>query len=71
MESYAAEAEYNRPGHVWTVIDRKVVYLEDQVAASMLGRPLNPNEVVIHKNGDPLINTRENLEIMMIPDMGK
>ena len=70
MANFAAEAEYERPGHVWTVIDGKIVFMEDQVAASMLGRPLLPTEAVIHKNGDPFINTRENLEIVTIPEMG-
>jgi hypothetical protein len=70
MEAYAAEAEYNRPGHVWTVIEGKVAYLEDQVAASMLGRPLNPNETVVHRDSDPKNNQRANIEIVVIPDMG-
>ena len=70
MECFAAEAEHTRPGHLWTVVDGKIVFMEDQVAASMLGRPLLPTEAVVHKNGDPLINTRENLEIVTMPEMG-
>ena len=69
MEGFAAEAEYNRPGHVWTIIDGKVVYQEDAIAGSVLGRPLNSNEGAIHKDGNPLNNTRANIEIVTISDM--
>jgi hypothetical protein len=71
MESYAAEAESNRPGHVWSVIDGKVAYMEDMIAESMLGRPLLPNEGVVHKDSDPLNNRRENLAIVVIADPEK
>lgn len=70
MEGFAAEAEYNRPGHAWTIIAGKIVYQEDVVAASMLGRLLNSNEGVIHKDGNPLNNNRANIEIVTIPDTG-
>jgi hypothetical protein len=67
MAGYAADAEHNRPGHAWTVENGKVVFLEDKIAESMLGRPLLPTEMVVHKNGDPLLNTHENLEIITMP----
>ena len=70
MEAYAAEAEFNRPGHAWAVQEGKVIYLEDKIAESMLGRPIQSNEMAVHKNGNLLDNRRENIEIITIPDMG-
>lgn len=70
MESFAAEAEHNRPGHVWALDDGHVIYLEDKIAESMLGRPLNSSEVAVHKDGDFTNNTRANIEIVTIPDLG-
>ena len=69
MAGYAAEAEYNRPGHAWAVQDGKVIYLEDKISESILGRPLNIREVAVHKNGNVLDNRRDNIEIVIIPDM--
>lgn len=70
MANYAEQAENERPGHAWAIEDGKVIFIEDKIAESMLGRPLNANEVVVHKDSDPFHNTRANLEIVTIPDMG-
>jgi hypothetical protein len=69
MEAYAAEAEYNRPGHAWRVEDGKIVYVEDEIMAHHLGRPLKPTEGVMHKNGNTLDNRFDNLELVTLPDM--
>ncbi len=70
VDNYAAQAEHDRPGHVWAVDNGHLVYLEDTIAESILGRPLKDTEMVIHKNDDPLDNRRENIEVVEIPDMG-
>jgi hypothetical protein len=69
MEAYAAEAEYNRPGHVWAVAEGKVIYLEDKVIESRLGRPLKATEGVLHRNGDVHDNCFENLEVVNIDNL--
>jgi hypothetical protein len=69
MACFAAEAEYNRPGHVWSVENHEVIYMEDKIAEEMLGRPLNPNESVVHRDSNPKNNSRDNLEIVTLPDM--
>ena len=66
MEAYAAEAEYNRPGHIWRVEDGKLHYAEDDVMEKHLGRPLAPNEAVLHKNKHVMDNRLDNLELITI-----
>ena len=66
LENFAAQAEYERPGHTWAVENGKVIYLEDVVVEHHLGRELKDNETVIHKNGDILDNRFENLEVIRI-----
>jgi hypothetical protein len=58
MAEFAEQAESERPGHVWTVVEGKVVFMEDTIAQSILGRPLNEKEAAIHKDQNPLNNTR-------------
>jgi hypothetical protein len=70
MAEFAEQAESQRPGHVWTVVEGKVVFMEDAVAESMLGRPLEKNEAAIHRDNNPLNNTRANIEVVTIPEMG-
>jgi hypothetical protein len=70
MESFAADADYKRPGHVWSVEDGEIVFLEDVVVEHHLGRKLKESETVIHRNGDPKDNRFENLEVVEIPDFG-
>lgn len=69
MAGYAVEAEYNRPGHAWTVKDGKVVYMEDEILAHQLGRELKPTEGVLHKDGDVLNNRLSNLQVINIDDL--
>ena len=66
---FEAQVERDRPGHIWTVVNGQVAYMEDMVAQSMLGRPLLPNETVIHKDLDVRNNNRANLEIITLPDL--
>jgi len=68
MANFAAIAESQRPGHVWAV-DRGVVFLEDKIAELMLGRPLNQDETVVHRDSNVLNNTRANLEVVRIPNL--
>lgn len=70
MSKYQTQVDNERPGHVWAVDDNKIIYLEDQIASAILGRPLELTEVAVHRNGDLLDNRRENIEIITIPDMG-
>ena len=69
LESFAAEAEYNRPGHAWAVDDGKVIYLEDVVVEHHLGRKLTTKEGVLHKDGNVLNNKLENLEVINIENL--
>lgn len=69
MVELSEQAENERPGHVWTVVEGKVVFMEDAIAQSILGRPLNEKEAAIHKDQNPLNNTRANIEIVTIPDL--
>lgn len=71
MESYAAEAEHNRPGHAWRVEDSKIVYMEDEIVAHHLGRKLLPTEGVLHKDGNVLNNKLDNLEVVNIKNLEK
>ena len=66
MEAYAAEAQHNRPDHIWAVDEGKLIYLEDVVYAHHLGRPLRPTESIVHRNGDVKDNRLENLELITI-----
>ena len=66
MEAYAAEAQHNRPDHVWAVDEGKIVYLEDVVYSHHLGRDLKPTESIVHRNGDVTDNRLENLELITI-----
>ena len=70
IDNFAAQAEHLRPGHAWTVDGGKVIFMEDVIAASILGRPLAEDEVVVHKDGNVLNNVRANLEVVKIPDLG-
>lgn len=63
------QAPKDRPGHVFRVEDGKIFYMEDAVAEGILGRPLQSDEMVIHKNDDPLDNRSCNLEVVKIPVM--
>ena len=47
-----------------------MIFMEDVIAASILGRPLAEDEVVVHKDGNVLNNVRANLEVVKIPDLG-
>jgi hypothetical protein len=67
-EKFASQAEHDRPGHLWRVEDGKIIYIEDDIAAQVLGRPLNNHEVVVHRNNKPLDNRKENLDIVTIPE---
>lgn len=64
MEAFQAQVDNERPGHAWAVDDGKVIYLEDMIAENNLGRRLTENEVVIHRDKNPLNNTWENLEVV-------
>lgn len=71
MACFAAEAEYNRPDHAWRVENGKIVYMEDDIMAHHLGRPLKPTESVVHRNGDVKDNRFENLELVNIENLNK
>ena len=64
MEAFQAQVDNERPGHVWTIRNDHLAYMEDVVAEHHLGRELTENEVVIHRDKDPLNNTWENLEVV-------
>lgn len=49
---------------VWDPVQRKMVRLHRLLAARHLGRPLRPEEVVHHRDGDSLNNALENLEVL-------
>jgi HNH endonuclease len=69
MAAMQAQVDGERPGHVWTVIDGKLVYMEDMIVERRLGRKLKPNETVVHRNENPLDNRDENLEVVTIEGM--
>jgi hypothetical protein len=69
VKEFCEKAERDRPGHVWTVDEGKIIYLEDKVVEMGLGRPLAPNESVIHRDDNPLNNRRENLELIVIESL--
>jgi hypothetical protein len=69
MSSFQAQVDRDRPGHVWAVIEGKVVYLEDKIMEGILGRGLKSTEVVVHKNGNLFDNRQENLELVSIEGM--
>jgi hypothetical protein len=58
--------EVEREGHVYRIDEHtgKVIYMEDQIAKMHLNRKLETFEAVIHRNGDPLDNRWDNLEIV-------
>lgn len=64
MEAFQAQVDNERPGHVWAVDNGQIIYLEDVVAQQILGRKLREDEVVVHKNQNPLDNRRANLEVV-------
>jgi len=68
MEQMAADqAERDRPGHIFRIDeDGSIVYMEDVIAEQMLGRKLKTTEQVVHRNGNPQDNRRDNLEIVSI-----
>jgi hypothetical protein len=53
-------------GHIYAVdeLTGKTIFMADVIAEAKLGRKLTQWEEVRHKNGDPLDNRRENLEII-------
>ncbi len=69
MANFAAQAEYERPGHLWRVEKGELHFKEDDLMENHLGRNLKPNEIVIIKNDDPEDCRIENLEVVEIPDM--
>ena len=64
MEAFQAQVDNERPGHLWAICDGRVVYMEDVVAERHLGRNLSEDEVVVHRNGNPLDNRFGNLEVV-------
>jgi len=69
MEKFAAQAENERPSHVWRVDDGKIIYMEDDLMEHRLGRKLKPNETVIHKNGNAKDNRDANLALVTIDNL--
>jgi hypothetical protein len=66
QRAMAEDAEHDRPGHVFSIQHGKIVYLEDAIIETRLGRKLKPTETVLHKDGDPKNNVPENLELVSI-----
>ena len=64
-------AAEDRPGHAFRIDEKenKVVYMEDQIMEMILGRPLELTECVMHRNGNPLDNRRDNLELVIMPEI--
>ena len=53
-------------GHVYRIDGDVAVFMEDAIMESHLGRKLEVNERVRHKNGDPLDNQDANLELITV-----
>ena len=53
-------------GHVYRIDGNVAVFMEDAIMESHLGRKLNTNERVRHKNSDPLDNRGANLELITV-----
>ncbi len=49
---------------VWDRKARRKLLYPRQLAASYLGRPLEPGEIVHHRDGDSTNNTRDNLLVL-------
>jgi hypothetical protein len=69
MDKFAEIVENERPGHVWSVQDGEIVYLEDVVMERKLGRKLKPTEGIVHKDGNLMNNTSNNLEIVTLENL--
>lgn len=66
MGRFAEQAENERPGHAWAVVEGNLVFMEDMIVEKRLGRKLEKTETVVHRNGDALDNRDENLEVVKI-----
>ena len=66
MAKFEAQAQEERPGHVWAIDKGKVIFLEDVVIEHKLGRRLLETESIIHKDGNFLNNYSDNLEVVRI-----
>ena len=53
-------------GHVYRIDGNIAVFMEDMIMESRLGRKLDANERVRHKNGDLLDNRDTNLELVTV-----
>lgn len=53
-------------GHVYRIDGNVAVFMEDMIMESRLGRKLDANERVRHKNGDLLDNRDANLELVIV-----
>jgi len=51
-------------GHVYRIDGDHAIFMADTIMESRLGRKLTSSERVRHKNGDPLDNRNENLELV-------
>lgn len=69
MEKFQAIVDNERPGHAWRVEKGTVVYMEDEIMEDHLGRKLKTTESIIHRNGKPLDNRIENLELVNIESL--
>lgn len=65
-QALAEQAERDRPGHVWSVANEEIIYMEDAVMEQHLGRKLKATESVVHKNGNALDNRFANLELVTL-----
>jgi hypothetical protein len=48
----------------YTFMDGEIVYMEDWIMEHKLGRKLQPNERVVHLNGDVFDNRDSNLRVI-------
>jgi hypothetical protein len=53
-------------GHVYRIDGNRAIFMEDAIMESRLGRKLTATERVRHKNGDPLDNRSDNLELVTV-----